>query len=265
MSVKTLVAFALCVGCSVAPVWSQSYYQNNGYQTPNSGGGFFNGVKRIGSFAVKGTAGAISGFAQGQRDNYSRSQASKAYTANQALLNSASDSANDSQQERWSSGRLRHNAGYANNSSSSQFGAASISPYSYPSLENPCNANNSSASQFGSGNVSPYSSPSLRTNSGYAGNLSINQFAPGSVNPYNNSYLDNKFSTGGPALIDSKGGYHGRLNGNSFDPESVSNPYGRYGSQYSPDSINNKYGAGSPYAQNSPYNQFGTGMRVVNP
>ncbi len=239
MTMKALVAFALCLGCSVAPVWSQSYYQNNGYQAPSTGGGFFHGMKRIGSATIRGTAGVVGAMAHGQNTlNDSRYQASQAYRANQALLNSASDPANDSQHGRWSSGRLRQNAGYANNSS---------------------------ASQFGTGNVSPYSSPGLGSNSGYAGNLSINQFAPGSVNPYSNGYLDNKFSTGGPALIDSQGGYHGRLNGNSLDPESVSNPFGKYGSQFSPDSINNKFGAGNPYAQNSPYNQFGTGMRVVNP
>ncbi|MGQ9471803.1 MAG: hypothetical protein ACUVR0_08965 [Candidatus Aminicenantales bacterium] len=43
--------------------------------------------------------------------------------------------------------------------------------------------------------------------------------------------------------------YLGRLSSNSFDPESVSNPYGRYGSPYSADSINNPSGKyGSPYS-----------------
>ena len=36
--------------------------------------------------------------------------------------------------------------------------------------------------------------------------------------------------------------YLGRLNRNRYDPESVANPYGRYGSRYSPDSVNNPYG-----------------------
>ena len=35
---------------------------------------------------------------------------------------------------------------------------------------------------------------------------------------------------------------------NPYDPDSTSNPYGRYGSKYSPDSINNPYGAGNPYS-----------------
>jgi hypothetical protein len=43
----------------------------------------------------------------------------------------------------------------------------------------------------------------------------------------------------------------GNLSSNPYDPDSVSNPYGQFGSPYSPNSINNPYGAyGSPY---SPY------------
>ncbi len=45
--------------------------------------------------------------------------------------------------------------------------------------------------------------------------------------------------------------YLGNLNQNPYDPNSVNNPYGQYGSKYSPDSIRNPYGTyGSPY---SPY------------
>ena len=54
----------------------------------------------------------------------------------------------------------------------------------------------------------------------------------------------------------------GRLSDNPYDPESVSNPYGRYGSKYSPDSINNPYGAGSRYREDSPNNPYGTGLRI---
>lgn len=61
-----------------------------------------------------------------------------------------------------------------------------------------------------------------------------------------------------PEIYDSvTGQYLGNLSNNKFDPNSVSNPYGRYGSQYSPDSINNPYSPhGSPYSNksvNSPY------------
>ena len=37
------------------------------------------------------------------------------------------------------------------------------------------------------------------------------------------------------------GRYRGNLNNNQYDPNSISNPYGKYGSQYSPYSINNHY------------------------
>jgi hypothetical protein len=75
------------------------------------------------------------------------------------------------------------------------------------------------------------------------------------TNPYGTS-------SNSPQLFDSQGGYHGNINSNQYDPNSVANPYGRYGSQYSPDSINNTYGAGSRYAPDSPYNPYGHGMSV---
>jgi len=37
------------------------------------------------------------------------------------------------------------------------------------------------------------------------------------------------------------GKYRGNLNGNQYDPNSISNEFGRYGSPYSPDSVNNPY------------------------
>ncbi len=43
----------------------------------------------------------------------------------------------------------------------------------------------------------------------------------------------------------------------------MSNPYGRYGSEYSADSINNPYGAGSEYRKDSPNNPYGVGMKIV--
>jgi len=56
--------------------------------------------------------------------------------------------------------------------------------------------------------------------------------------------------------------YLGKLSRNRFDPDSVSNPYGRYGSEYSPDSTNNEYGAGSPYRADSPTNVYGEGLSI---
>jgi len=56
--------------------------------------------------------------------------------------------------------------------------------------------------------------------------------------------------------------FRGKLSSNKYDPDSVSNPYGRYGSKYSADSINNPYGAGSKYKNDSPNNPYGTGLKI---
>ncbi|MDT8383930.1 MAG: hypothetical protein RRB22_05905 [Gammaproteobacteria bacterium] len=71
---------------------------------------------------------------------------------------------------------------------------------------------------------------------------------------------------GSPILVDpSTGKYLGNLNNNPYDPNSVSNPYGQYGSKYSPDSINNPYGEyGSPYSDKSPNNPYGTGPAIID-
>ena len=46
----------------------------------------------------------------------------------------------------------------------------------------------------------------------------------------------------------------GRLNGNPYDSESVSNPCcGRYGNSHSSDSVNNPYRASNPYSGNELY------------
>lgn len=64
---------------------------------------------------------------------------------------------------------------------------------------------------------------------------------------------------GGPRIIAQDGNYLGRLNNNKYDPDSVANPYGRYGSRYSADSINNPYGKyGSPYSPYSATNPYST-------
>jgi hypothetical protein len=53
--------------------------------------------------------------------------------------------------------------------------------------------------------------------------------------------------------------YLGNLSANRYDPNSTSNPYGRYGNPYSPDSINNPYGRyGSPYSNESVNNPYAT-------
>ena len=63
-----------------------------------------------------------------------------------------------------------------------------------------------------------------------------------------------------PHLRDRQTGkYLGNLSTNQYDPNSVSNPYGQYGSQYSPDSVNNPYGQyGSQYSNDSANNPYAT-------
>ena len=63
-----------------------------------------------------------------------------------------------------------------------------------------------------------------------------------------------------PYLVSPDGQYVGNLNSNQYDPNSVANPYGQYGSPYSPNSINNPYGQyGSPYSPYSANNPYATG------
>jgi hypothetical protein len=63
-----------------------------------------------------------------------------------------------------------------------------------------------------------------------------------------------------PHLRDRQTGkYLGNLSANPYDPNSVNNPYGRYGSPYSADSINNPYGQyGSRYSNDSSNNPYAT-------
>jgi hypothetical protein len=61
-----------------------------------------------------------------------------------------------------------------------------------------------------------------------------------------------------PRLYAPDGTYLGNLNTNQYDPNSVSNPYGRYGNPFSPDSINNRFGKyGNPYSPDSVRNPYG--------
>jgi len=65
-----------------------------------------------------------------------------------------------------------------------------------------------------------------------------------------------------PLLYDQDGNYRGTLSTNSLDPDSISNPLGRYGSSLSPDSLNNPLGARNPLDPGSPTNRFGRGWRI---
>ncbi|PSJ16410.1 hypothetical protein C7H79_13540 [Nitrosomonas supralitoralis] len=68
-----------------------------------------------------------------------------------------------------------------------------------------------------------------------------------------------------PILVDRETGkYLGTLSNNHYDSDSVSNPYGQYGSKYSPDSISNPYGQyGSKYSPDSPNNPYATNPPVI--
>ena len=70
---------------------------------------------------------------------------------------------------------------------------------------------------------------------------------------------------GPPILLDRQTGkYLGTLSNNRYDPDSVANPYGRYGSKYSPDSINNPYSKyGSRYSNDSVNNPYATNPPVI--
>ena len=81
---------------------------------------------------------------------------------------------------------------------------------------------------------------------------------------YERPYLANTisnyhFGTDAPKIIAADGQYLGRLSANPYERDSVSNPFGPYGSRYSPTSINNPYSQyGSPYSPISPNNPYAT-------
>ena len=75
--------------------------------------------------------------------------------------------------------------------------------------------------------------------------------AQNSLNPYGND-------TNSPKLIAPNGQFLGNVNANQFDPNSIANPYGQYGSKYAPDSVNNQFGQyGSPYSPTSVRSPYG--------
>jgi len=73
------------------------------------------------------------------------------------------------------------------------------------------------------------------------------------------------YAIAGPILVDPHTGkYLGNLNTNRFDTNSVSNPFGRFGSKFSPDSINNRFGKyGSKFSPDSANNPFSSGVPVI--
>lgn len=79
--------------------------------------------------------------------------------------------------------------------------------------------------------------------------------------------LSTAIAQNSPYIVSPDGQFLGNLNNNRYDPNSVANPYGRYGSPYSPNSINNPYGRyGSRYSPNSVNNPYATNTpRVYAP
>jgi hypothetical protein len=101
-------------------------------------------------------------------------------------------------------------------------------------------------------------------NAQYIGNMTANPYLPPAPpqppGTYSNPYGD---SSNSPKLYDDQGNFRGDVNSNRYDPDSIANPYGQYGSKYSPDSVNNPYGQyGSQYSPQSPNDPYGTGMPV---
>lgn len=66
------------------------------------------------------------------------------------------------------------------------------------------------------------------------------------------------------AYDDEEGEYLGEYSSNPYDSQSVSNPYGQYGSPYSSTSVNNPYSQyGSPYSSQSVNNPYTTEAPVI--
>lgn len=70
--------------------------------------------------------------------------------------------------------------------------------------------------------------------------------------------VDFRTGANSPKIYAPDGTYLGNLNQNQFDPNSISNPFGRYGNEFSPDSVNNEFGKyGNPYSSqySNPYGE----------
>jgi hypothetical protein len=102
-----------------------------------------------------------------------------------------------------------------------------------------------------------------------------NPYAPNGINnpdsasgsPDSPSSATNPYATDPPLIIGSDGRYLGRLSANPYLRDSVTNPFGRYGSTFSPDSITNPFGRyGSSYSPLSPTNPYATRPpRIIDP
>ena len=83
--------------------------------------------------------------------------------------------------------------------------------------------------------------------------------------PVSSNSARNSLATDTPKLYSQDGKYLGKVSSNTLDPDSISNPVGRYGSSVSPDSVNNPVGRyGSSVSSESARNPLATNApRIV--
>ena len=71
--------------------------------------------------------------------------------------------------------------------------------------------------------------------------------------------FNSRIISGESFILSSDGQFLGKLSLNRYDPDSISNNYGLYGSRFSATSIKNRYSTyGSPYSSLSPFNAYTT-------
>lgn len=127
------------------------------------------------------------------------------------------------------------------------------------------------AAYYGQYSNNQYNSNSISNKFGTYGNRFSNQSINnpysqyGHINktnltPNSNNYPDNTAQS--LKLYDSQGHFRGNLNDNPYDPNSIANPYSRYGNRFSSESINNPYGSGNRYKHDSPLNPYGSGWEI---
>ena len=129
------------------------------------------------------------------------------------------------------------------------------------SLPTPSVAQSTCNTSLGQLSTNRYGSESVSNPYSFAGS----QYSSTGVNnpysaygsPCSSKSATNPYATNAPKIVANDGTYLGRASANNYDPESTSNPYGKYGSQYSSTSVNNPYSVyGSKYSSqsaNSPY------------
>ena len=157
-------------------------------------------------------------------------------------------------------GRLSANP-YASDSTANPYSPAG-SPYSSRSVNNPYGP-------YGSPNTGVRSARDRSRMRDPQGDMSVSEGVNSSTsinNPYSTygspfspTSARNPYATDAPKIVAQDGTYLGELSDNPYDPDSVANPYGRYGSPYSSTSINNPYSTyGSRFSPQSPNNPYAT-------